>query len=291
MNLSVKDNNIKEIISALTVSFLIHFVVLYLLTFLNTGNRNVYPESIEVVISKDGTGYSEANKIDKEGKIKKKKEMGRGANNVAGDKVLFREKIDPNPINTKNNIEETIEQRKISSIDQKNTEHQDVIAGSYPREGQILGYGKAETSLHNEGAKGINIPSTGKGVAGGIGSSLNSYPQSSVSSRDNQLSGGGGGRGGGTMDIKRDYGFIREAVLKGLVYPERAREMGIEGTVILSFTLTREAKIKDIKVLKSSGSALLDRAAKEALIKANLTNTPIHDIAIQLPVSFRLKEN
>ena len=46
-----------------------------------------------------------------------------------------------------------------------------------------------------------------------------------------------------------------------LVYPERSRNAGSEGTVRLRFTIEKDGKLDDISVVESSGDSLLDAEA------------------------------
>lgn len=53
-------------------------------------------------------------------------------------------------------------------------------------------------------------------------------------------------------------------------YPDSARQRGIEGTVVIRFTLDRTGHVIDVAVTRSSGSTLLDGAAEAMLRDANL---------------------
>jgi TonB family protein len=48
-------------------------------------------------------------------------------------------------------------------------------------------------------------------------------------------------------------------------YPKRARELGFEGLVVLYVKVSKIGKVKNIKILSSSGHTLLDKAALNAL--------------------------
>lgn len=134
----------------------------------------------------------------------------------------------------------------------------------------------------------------------GDGAGSGGYGHSSAHTGSGLLTSGmGGGAGGGTSkygggygyggaDIT-DYGYVREAIMKNIVYPEKARRMGWEGRVILSFIINEKGFINDVKVLKSSGYTLLDEAAKEAVFKINQLKKRQERMMVQLPVEFRLK--
>lgn len=98
---------------------------------------------------------------------------------------------------------------------------------------------------------------------------------------------GGGGPGGGIS--LADYTYVRDAVMKNIFYPEKARRMGIEGRVIISFVINESGFIDDVKILKSSGYAVLDDAVKDAIYKVNQFRKKHERLVVQLPVEFKLK--
>ncbi len=59
-------------------------------------------------------------------------------------------------------------------------------------------------------------------------------------------------------------------------YPEEARREGIEGQLLMKFTIEKSGKVTDVKVLRSSGYPMLDDAAKKALYDASPVN-PLPD--------------
>ncbi len=59
-------------------------------------------------------------------------------------------------------------------------------------------------------------------------------------------------------------------------YPGEARREGIEGELLMRFTIEKSGKVTDVKVLKSSGYPMLDAAAKKALYDASPVN-PLPD--------------
>ncbi|MBI5191746.1 MAG: TonB family protein [Nitrospirae bacterium] len=59
-------------------------------------------------------------------------------------------------------------------------------------------------------------------------------------------------------------------------YPETARQDGLQGSLVMRFTIAKSGRVGDIDILKSSGYPLLDDAAKQALIDASPFN-PLPD--------------
>ncbi|MBS3797608.1 MULTISPECIES: energy transducer TonB [unclassified Pseudoalteromonas] len=51
------------------------------------------------------------------------------------------------------------------------------------------------------------------------------------------------------------------------VYPRRALSRGIEGYVIVEFTVTKQGTVRDPKVLKAEPESIFDRAAMDAALK------------------------
>ena len=100
---------------------------------------------------------------------------------------------------------------------------------------------------------------------------------------------GSGSPGGGINQGGSDYYYIRETVMKNIKYPERARKMGQEGRVVLSFIVLENGATSEVKVTSSCGYRLLDESAKEGV-----TNTTIHKkvpykVMVTLPITYRLQ--
>jgi protein TonB len=78
----------------------------------------------------------------------------------------------------------------------------------------------------------------------------------------------------------------QSALSKHLLYPPQAVEQELEGEVLLLLSLDAEGRITDAKVSKSSGHAILDRAALAAA--RQLGALPGNPPQTLLPVTFRL---
>ena len=75
-------------------------------------------------------------------------------------------------------------------------------------------------------------------------------------------------------------------------YPPAARKMGMEGTVTLKVLVSREGKVLEMEVARSSGFEILDTAAREAVkgwrfVPARRGETAV-DEWVQVPLVFRL---
>ena len=75
---------------------------------------------------------------------------------------------------------------------------------------------------------------------------------------------------------------------ENLYYPRRARKMGIEGRVFISFKLLINQNITDIKVLESTHD-ILSRAARRTLenLQGKLPQ-PNEDLTLKIPIIYKL---
>lgn len=80
--------------------------------------------------------------------------------------------------------------------------------------------------------------------------------------------------------------IIRNSIEKVKTYPLLARERGIEGTVYISFRINSQGEPVEIKVLKSSGSWILDMATLNVIKKA--ASFPYTEERIEVPVIYKL---
>jgi len=88
---------------------------------------------------------------------------------------------------------------------------------------------------------------------------------------------------------------IHTRLAEYFVYPRLAQRRGIEGRVILAFQLLHTGEIHNIRVQKSSGHSLLDDAAMSAMARINRMEALApslhgHDIEVEIPVTYRLKQ-
>lgn len=103
-------------------------------------------------------------------------------------------------------------------------------------------------------------------------------------------SGGTGGSGEPEVDRGHLRAEARSALKGHFRYPPVAVRRGWEGEVRLAFRVTAEGEIRDIEVARGSGHRMLDDAAREALQRVARLKAPGHDVKLELPVHFRLRE-
>jgi protein TonB len=88
--------------------------------------------------------------------------------------------------------------------------------------------------------------------------------------------------------IKAHFLYIKEDIQKNITYPRLARKMGWEGNVVVSFVICEDGTVINIKIVKSSGFALLDKNAVESIKKAVPFPSPPVRAELVVPVSYRL---
>ena len=84
---------------------------------------------------------------------------------------------------------------------------------------------------------------------------------------------------------------LRRAIEANKKYPRRAQNARREGTVSVSFTIDRQGHITSVRVDQSSGTAILDQAAMQAIQKLGRFDPIPEDIPrdtwlVKIPMSF-----
>lgn len=96
----------------------------------------------------------------------------------------------------------------------------------------------------------------------------------------------------GTVNSENAANLYRNQVLeiirKNLKYPGNARKRGIEGTVSVRFTIHGSGSADDIKVVDSSGAALLDKVSLETIRRSSFPPPPEGSMTLNVPITFRL---
>ncbi len=84
---------------------------------------------------------------------------------------------------------------------------------------------------------------------------------------------------------------IKEAIQKNLYYPKIAKRLKKEGIVKIEFEVLATGVVKNLKVVRSSGSKLLDNAATKTILKAQkLFPKPSKKIKLTVPLQYLLKK-
>ena len=82
---------------------------------------------------------------------------------------------------------------------------------------------------------------------------------------------------------------IRSQLERGLIYPANAQDKGLEGRVMVSFLLSKQGEISNIRIKDGSGHMLLDRAALLTLRRMRLALDLDKSMQITLPILFALR--
>jgi len=128
----------------------------------------------------------------------------------------------------------------------------------------------------------IGVPGGGEGKQES-GSAEKGMPGSARGGQGRMLDYGRGG------PAERSFAFIRENIMRNITYPERARRMGWEGKVLLSFVVLENGTVEALKIVNSSGFRALDENAKEAVLKTRFSQSIPYRMAVVLPVEYRLE--
>jgi TonB family protein len=89
--------------------------------------------------------------------------------------------------------------------------------------------------------------------------------------------------------IEANLAKIREAIAKYKRYPPLAIKMGCEGVCSVSFKLTPSGNITEIKIIKSSGFAALDKSSLQTVENAaSEMPRPYKIVTITIPIEYKL---
>lgn len=72
------------------------------------------------------------------------------------------------------------------------------------------------------------------------------------------------------------------------LYPKEAKELGLHGTVVVRLTIEKDGHIdkSSMRVIQSSGIALLDKSAISILLELSPFKPPPHPMTVNIPVHF-----
>ena len=150
----------------------------------------------------------------------------------------------------------------------------------------------AETESTPSQAKEKTVPNdTGKNTGNGTGENSDTPDGTGSGTGGGNGNGNGNGTGKNTVQnyISHHYGYIVRHIRQHLVYPEKARRMGITGTTICEFIIMKDGNIKELHLKETSGYASLDEAARQAIKHASpFPKLPVA-ARIIVPVTFSLK--
>jgi len=90
--------------------------------------------------------------------------------------------------------------------------------------------------------------------------------------------------------IETNFAIIRNKVLANLIYPHIAKKMGFQGTTTIELQIDSLGNLLHVKLTKSSGKKLLDKAAISAGLKLKNTKLPRpkNNTKVVLPIVFKI---
>lgn len=94
---------------------------------------------------------------------------------------------------------------------------------------------------------------------------------------------GGGGDGSGGLGIMTADGEAVPLVRVPPQYPERAQQRGIEGRVLVQFTITKSGSVRDPKVIASEPPGVFDQAAMKAVLQWKYNPKIVNGKAVEQP--------
>jgi protein TonB len=98
---------------------------------------------------------------------------------------------------------------------------------------------------------------------------------------------GSGGPGEGVTGPRLDA--IREQIGRAVLYPASARRSRLQGRVVVRFTIGRDGRVREVRVVASSGYDVLDRSAVAAILAAAPFGGIDREASITTPIVFRLE--
>lgn len=99
---------------------------------------------------------------------------------------------------------------------------------------------------------------------------------------------GGTGGGGSSGYIKSNFGYIQRYIRRHLEYPRQARMMNQTGVTHYSFVVEKSGRVSSVRITKSSGFPLLDKAGAKAINAASPLPAPPEPAHISMPIVFTL---
>jgi protein TonB len=91
-----------------------------------------------------------------------------------------------------------------------------------------------------------------------------------------------------TAYVNEYFLFIKERIVRNLVFPPAARRMGWSGKVLISFVVCRDGQVSEIRIVESTGYPVLDRSAVDTIRKvAPFPKAPV-EAELTMPIVYRL---
>jgi protein TonB len=106
----------------------------------------------------------------------------------------------------------------------------------------------------------------------------------------------GGNSGTGDSDEKlsskyraEHFAYIKHLIEQNISYPQRAQRMGWTGRVVVSFDVARNGHVVTIRIVKSTGYALLDSNLIETIRKVEPFPRPPISVTLIIPFTYEIR--
>ncbi|MEW6409180.1 MAG: energy transducer TonB [Nitrospirota bacterium] len=186
-------------------------------------------------------------------------------------------KTDTRPVNQRHDDKRPIAQSRIAQVVQKSEPVPAVKNEMNPTESESqVPVPVTQKPADNTGTKIASLPAL-TDTGGSVTSSVIS-DENRGNSIENEK----------TKYLKEHFSYIRNMIQKNLSYPRIAREMGWIGKVTVSFIVCENGHVKDIKIVESSGVAILDKNAINTIKRVSPFPKPPVGAQIIIPVSYKL---
>jgi protein TonB len=135
---------------------------------------------------------------------------------------------------------------------------------------------------------GLGIPEPSKAVKEGS-------PGISGGSKEGQGTGVGMGKVDGVKEAAKakylndHFAYIRDKILRNVIYPDAARRMVWQGKVILSFIIMADGSVSTFKIIQGSGYSLLDKSAIETVKDTAPFPKPPGEAQIVISIVYRME--
>jgi protein TonB len=85
------------------------------------------------------------------------------------------------------------------------------------------------------------------------------------------------------------FAYIKKIIEENLSYPRRAQRMGWTGRVVVSFDVSKNGHVLDIRIVKSTGYELLDSNLVETIRKVEPFPRPPVSVTLNIPITYELR--
>ncbi len=159
----------------------------------------------------------------------------------------------------------------------------------------LLGGGSGVVEVAVVGGQAAVRPELVEGRAVRVSTSSTRTGENVSPSRYSEKGQGNGGAGGLGDGVGAGSGpgdprlvTIWKRINRAKYYPETARRDGVEGAPKVVFSILEDGKVSQVKIVESSGNAVLDGAAMEAI--QNSAPLPFYPQPITIAVRYSLKD-